>query len=137
MILVRFQVGEFTNKKGYKLGVRISQKDIEWFTMGDCNIFAVELSKASKGKLKIAVTEDMNNSYGIHAFCVKRKNSKYAIDVHGKRLVKDILDEYDLEKILIVDEDYFGIHWKCPQEMYKGSRRRAKKIAKEYAERYS
>lgn len=111
---------------------RITEKDITRFTCGDCNILAQELYDACDGKYKLAEANDGPVGLcGVHAFL--KLDNKLGLDIYGVRPIKEITKRYG-SRHKSVKRDFFAKEWRSPHELYPGSKKRAKVIAKHLLE---
>lgn len=99
--------------------VRITKRDLERFTDGDCDILAHELHRITGWPLYCL--HEGNREPALHAFVVAP--GKRAVDVSGVHPVAKLVKEWGAA-------GYMRGDWGAPYgETYAGSRRRAKKIA--------
>lgn len=99
--------------------VRITPKDLERFTEGDCDILAHELHKLTGWPL-YTLHEGMRTPC-LHAFVLAP--GKIAVDIKGARPISHLVREWGAVGYLR------GIWELEPGEVYRGSRRRARKVA--------
>lgn len=101
-------------------GVRITSKDIERFTEGDCDILAHELERITGWPLYSL--HQGRKAFSLHAFVLAP--GRIAVDVRGARPVAAMVREWEGA------HGYMRGGWELEAgEVFAGSRRRARQIA--------
>lgn len=105
-------------------GVRITPKDIERFTQGDCDILARVMNEVTGWPIYSLHWGEPDRNWGLHAFVIAP--GKIAVDIEGARHVSRLVSRWRD----VGARGYVRGGWDYDEyEAYTGSWRRALKIA--------